>query len=376
MKSFTDLIQDVQKPGLCHRCGGCVTFCSAVNFGALELDSEGKPRYADEDKCIECGLCYTICPEIDELDEETKQKLGWRAPIGRVIETGIARASDRSIREKATDGGVVTALLVHLFKSGRIDGAIVTRRTGAFLREPFLAESEADIRDAAGFFFDTSHGMKRFSDYYITYSQFREFNPLIQKGLQRVAFVGTPCQIRAVRRMQTLSIIPSDSIKFCLGLFCSGNFVFGDQQRDKIAKIGGFQWQDVRKINIKEDLIVHLNSGDIKTIMMDELEFMKRFACYFCPDYSAEYADVSFGGIGAKEGWTTVITRTPVGRAIFADARSRKIIEDNRQGEYQKLRSQALNKIKTWSARKKNTALKNRETLGKKFPDIPLKGNN
>jgi len=370
MKSFTNLIQDVQKPGLCHRCGGCVTFCSAVNFGALELDSEGKPRYADEDKCIECGLCYTICPEIDELDEETKQNLGWRAPIGQVIETAIARASDRSIRDKATDGGVVTALLVHLFKSGRIDGAIVTRRTGAFLREPFLAESEVDIRDAAGFFFDTSHGMKRFSDYYITYSQFREFNPLIQKGLQRVAFVGTPCQIRAVRRMQTLSIIPSDSIKFCLGLFCSGNFVFGEKQRNKIAKIGGFQWEDVRKINIKEDLIVHLNSGETKMILLDELEFMKRFACYFCPDYSAEYADVSFGGIGAKEGWTTVITRTPVGRAIFADARSRKIIEDNRQGEYQKLRSQAINKVKTWSAKKKNTALKNRETLGKKFPDI------
>ena len=131
MKSFTDLIQDVQKPGLCHRCGGCVTFCSAVNFGALELDSEGKPRYADEDKCIECGLCYTICPEIDELNEETKQHLGWSPPLGRVIETVIARATDPAIRAKATDGGVVTALLVHLFKSGRIDGAIVTRQTGA-----------------------------------------------------------------------------------------------------------------------------------------------------------------------------------------------------------------------------------------------------
>ena len=68
--------------------------------------------------------------------------------------------------------------------------------------------------------------------------------------------------------MQTLSIIPSDSIKFCLGLFCSGNFVFGEKQREKIAKIGGFQWGDVRKINIKEDLLVHLNNGEVKTIML------------------------------------------------------------------------------------------------------------
>ena len=369
MKSFTDLIQDVQKPGLCHRCGGCVTFCSAVNYSALELDSEGNPRYADQNKCIECGLCYTICPEINELEEETRQRLDWRPPIGRVIETAIARASDPAIRAKATDGGVVTALLVHLFKAGRIDGAIVTKPTGPFRREPFLAETEADIREAAGFFFDTSHGMERYSDYYLTYSQFREFNPLIQKGLQRIAFVGTPCQIRAVRRMQTLHIIPSDAIKFCLGLFCSGNFVYGKKEQEKIAKIGNFQWKDVVKINIKQDLQVHLNNGEVKTVVLDELEFMKRFACYFCPDYAAEYADLSFGGIGAPDGWTTVIVRTPIGRAILADARS-KAIEENRQTGQADSPSQALKKVHNWTAKKRNAAVGNRKVLGKKFPGV------
>jgi coenzyme F420 hydrogenase subunit beta len=370
MKTFQDLIQEVQKPGLCHRCGGCVTFCTAVNYGALELDAEGIPRYGDEDKCIECGLCYSICPEIDELDQETQKRLGWSPPIGRSLETGIVRATDPNVRKKATDGGAVTALLLNLFAGGKIDGAIVTKPSGPFLREPFLAVSPQDILDAAGFFFDTSHGMKSFSDYYLTYSQIREFEPLIQKGLQRVAFVGTPCQIKSVRRMQILNIIPSDTIKFCLGLFCSGNFVFGRKQQEKIAKIGGFNFKDVKKINIKEDLIIHLNSGEVKTIMLDELEFMKRFACYFCPDYSAEYADVSFGGIGAKEGWTTLITRSPVGRAIVADARSKKAIEDNRRGDFQKLHAQALQKVKGWSAKKKKTALKNRIPLGKKYPGL------
>src|SRR5210317_1398938 len=118
MKTFNNLIEDVQKPGLCHRCGGCVTFCTAVNYGALELDEEGKPRYGDADKCIECGLCYSICPEIDELDEETRKRLAWSPPIGRIIETGVARATDAEVRKNATDGGVVTALLLHLLKSG------------------------------------------------------------------------------------------------------------------------------------------------------------------------------------------------------------------------------------------------------------------
>ena len=104
MKTFDDLIEDVQKPGLCHRCGGCVTFCTAINYAALELDEEGKPRYADRDKCIECGLCYTICPEIDEMDAELQERLGWHLPIGRVLEVSVARAADPAIRTRATDG--------------------------------------------------------------------------------------------------------------------------------------------------------------------------------------------------------------------------------------------------------------------------------
>jgi coenzyme F420 hydrogenase subunit beta len=105
------------------------------------------------EKCIECGLCYAICPEIDELEEETKRRANWSDPIGQVIETTVARSSDPTVRTRATDGGVVTGLLLHLLERGRIDGAIVTRRNGSFERKPFLATTSEDIKAAAGFFF-------------------------------------------------------------------------------------------------------------------------------------------------------------------------------------------------------------------------------
>jgi len=272
MKTFFDLIQEVQKPGLCHRCGGCVTFCSAVNYGALDLDPDGKPRYGEIEKCIECGLCYAICPEIDELEAETRERLGWEPPIGRVIETTVARAGDPAVRKNATDGGVVTALLLHLFERGRIDGAIVTRQTGPFQRRPFLATSTEEIKDAAGFFFDTSHGMKSFGDQYLTFSSIEEFDPMMKKGLKRVALVGTPCQIKSVRRMQALGLVPAETIQFCFGLFCSGNFIFGEEQRRHLAEAGGFAWGEVRKINIKDDLLVHLNNGEVRHVALDGLE--------------------------------------------------------------------------------------------------------
>jgi coenzyme F420 hydrogenase subunit beta len=366
MKTFFDLIQEVQKPGLCHRCGACVTFCTAINYGALELDADGKPRYGEIEKCIECGLCHAICPEIDELEEETRRRVGWSAPIGRVIETTVARAQDASIREKACDGGVVTALLLHLLERGRIDGAIVTKQIGPFQRRPNLATTPEDIKKAAGFFFDTSHGMKTYSDAYMTYSSIEEFDPMVKKGLRRVALVGTPCQIKSVRRMQALDIVPSDSIQLCLGLFCTGNFVFGDEQRGKIAAAGRFDWQDVRKVNIKERLLVHLKGGDVREIDLHQLDFMRRYACQYCPDYAAEFADISFGGIGAEEGWTTVITRTPLGRAALADARSAGVVMDYSHKDDPNFATEALNKVHIWSAKKKKKARANRRQLSSK----------
>ncbi|MCU0593173.1 MAG: Coenzyme F420 hydrogenase/dehydrogenase, beta subunit C-terminal domain [Desulfobacterales bacterium] len=370
MKTFFNLIQDVQKPGLCHRCGGCVTFCSAVNYGALELDPDGKPRYGAIEKCIECGLCHAICPEIDELETETREQAGWVAPIGRVIETTVARAGDPAVRRNATDGGVVTALLVHLLERGRIDGAIVTKQVGPFQRRPALATSSEEIKDAAGFFFDTSHGMKSFGDQYLLYSSIEEFDPMIKKGLRRVALVGTPCQIKSVRRMQTLGLVPSESVQLCLGLFCSGNFTFGEDQRRGLAAAGGFSWEDVRKVNIKDDFLVHLKSGEVKSIALDDLQSVRRYACRFCSDYAAEFADIAFGGIGAEEGWTTVLIRSPLGRAAFADAKGAAMLEEFSVKMNPNFATQALAKVRSWSTKKRQAAQQNRRQLGSKAVQV------
>jgi len=366
MKTFFNLVQEVQKPGLCHHCGGCVTFCTAINYGALELSADGRPRFKDMEKCIECGLCYMICPEIHELDEEQKRIVSWSAPIGRIIDTTIARSTDPEVRQKATDGGVVTSLLLHLLETGRIDGAIVAKQAGLFQRVPWLAHSREEIVEAAGFHFDTSHGMSLFSDRYSTYApSIHELSPLLKEGLHRVAFVGTPCQIKTIRKMEVLGIVPADSIKYCLGLFCSGNFVFGEEQRKKLEEMAGFRWEDVDGINVKEELMIHLKSGEKKTLPLEDLDFIRRYACRYCDDYSAEYADLSFGGIGAEQGWTTVVVRTPLGRAVLADAKG-EVLEQYRSADQPGFVEETLKKVLEWSDRKKKTAAKNREELVRK----------
>jgi coenzyme F420 hydrogenase subunit beta len=289
--------------------------------------------------------------------------VAWSAPIGRVMKMTVARAKDPEILDRATDGGVVTALLLHLLNKGRIDGAIVSKQVGPFQRQPWLATTREEILEAAGFHFDTSHGMNLFSEVYSTYSpSIMELEQVTKKRLKRVAIVGTPCQINTLRRMEVLGIVPSDAIKYYLGLFCTGNFFFGEEQRRQLEELGNFQWQEVSKINLKEELMIHLQNQEICYIPLDKLDFMKRHACHYCDDYSAEYADLSFGGIGAEEGWTTVAIRTPIGRAIFADAKDVQLEEYafNQKPDYA---AQVMSKVLEWSMLKKSKAAEESEEL-------------
>ena len=88
MKTFASLVEEVQKPGLCHLCGGCLTFCTAINYGALEMGEDGMPYLGDMEKCIECGLCYSICPEIKEMDDDIRKIADWSEPLGKGPITG------------------------------------------------------------------------------------------------------------------------------------------------------------------------------------------------------------------------------------------------------------------------------------------------
>ena len=359
MKTFSDLIQEVQDKGLCHHCGGCAAFCTAINYGALEVGGDGRPRYRDKEKCIECGICYSICPEVNELDAETKNLVSWSAPMGRILGAAVARATTPEVRTRATDGGVVTALLLHLFDRGRIDAAIVSKKAGPFQRQPWLARSKEDILEAAGFYFDTLPSIAHFSEEYSTYSpSIVELKEVAQGPLKRVAFVGTPCQINTLRRMEVLGVVPSESIKIHFGLFCAGNFHFGPEERRRLEGLGNFEWPEVYKVNLKEDLMIHLRGQEVRHLPLGQLDFMKRYACRFCDDYAAEFADLSFGGLGAPEGWTSVIVRSPQGQALLANA-LRGDIELFSYREIPSLSQGMMAKVLEWSDNKKRAALEN-----------------
>jgi len=326
------------------------------------MDSDGWPYYKAIDKCIECGLCYDICSQIPNLDPDIKGNAQWKGPFGKVMEISVAQAKDPGIREMGVDGGVVSSILIHLFETGRIDGAIVSKSTRNG-RVSYLAKSKEDILDSTGMFYKKNQGMFDFAHEYSTFSPSTdELRELKNRSLKRVAFVGVPCQINTIRKMQALNLVPSDIIQYCFGIFCSGNYHFKENFLKGFEEKYGFSCTQIERINIKEQFIISLSTGEQRFIGLGELGSENRLACDFCDDFSAGYADISFGGTGAPSGWTTVVTRTESGAAILAGA-LKNSLEPFRFEDDPKYISRAGQKIEAMSDFKRQRAEKSHKTL-------------
>ncbi|MHA1734383.1 MAG: Coenzyme F420 hydrogenase/dehydrogenase, beta subunit C-terminal domain [Promethearchaeota archaeon] len=355
-KSFSDLVTEVHERGICGRCGGCVSFCSASKMGAIEMTPDGPPRYANEEACLKCGICYLICPQVPVLTGELNAKFGYKDPIGVVDNIYSARATDPEIRARATDGGVVTALLAAMLEDKLIDGALVCKSSLPFQRVPFLARTKEELLDAAGTHFDMAGQVTELGNYSTFIPVITELHRMLNEDLQKIAVVAVPCQVHSIRKMQELKIIPAHIVKYVLGLFCWENFDFGEEGRVKLERAHGFEFSKITKMNIKEDLV--LEFGDDSSIHLDfgNLKEVVRPACSACNDFSNYYADISFGGVGSPPGYTTVMVRTNIGRDLYNLAARKKFIEESAELNTAVDKSKMMASVVGFSKRKQDRA--------------------
>jgi coenzyme F420 hydrogenase subunit beta len=372
IRTFRHLHQEVISVGLCSKCGGCVSFCSAGTLNALEMGDV--PRYADRKKCLACGICYTICPVTSDLEAELQETFGWRAPIGVYRAVRSARALDDTIHARATDGGVVTALLLYLLEKRLVDGAIVSQKIAPFHRSPLIATTREELIAAAGSHLGGSAHVEELGAQFSTYSPtISAIKGIESQHLQRVAMVGTPCQIRTVKKMQCLGVLPAHVILYTIGLFCMENFDFDAAGRRKLeermqARAGrpvGFE--EIVKLNVKEDVIISLRNGTTIHVPFDELEEMARPACLACTDFSNDYADLSAGGLGSPSGYTTILVRTPKGSRIYGEALRQGYIAELRYADREEARGKQadlVGQVVDFSQRKRARGEEQRRELG------------
>jgi coenzyme F420 hydrogenase subunit beta len=264
-------------------------------------------------ECALCEVCYYQYPTVEFHSDEVEHYLHGRVrradeAVGIYRQAFVGRAGHSKLRSRSQDGGIVTALLAYALDSEVIEAAVVAGRDENWLARPIVATSSDDLVNSAGTKYTTSPtilGVRSAIDEY---------------GKSRIGLVGTPCQIRAVRRIQTSPLRDvqlAEAMTLCIGLFCMESYTH-DSLMLKYLNSKGVNSAAITKVEIKKgQFVVSSGETEVLRLPLKEINQFVRGSCHHCYDFTAEFSDVSVGGIGCPSGYSTIIARTQTGLDIL-----------------------------------------------------------
>src|SRR5256886_3912958 len=225
----------------------------------------------------------------------------------------LARASDETVHTMGQDGGLVSAILLWAIEHGYIDAALVSYLEGdgsTWKAIPGVARTRDDVLASAGSRYTYSANTLAYGD-------------AIAAGAEKLALVGMSCMSSSPPAMGARKA-GKVARRFALniGLLCSKTFDDAIFEELFEAKYG-LKKADIKKMNIKGVFQIWMKNGDFHEVPLKECHQWTREGCKMCPDFAAEHADISTGGIGKFNDWTLTIIRTDLGREIII-----KMLED------------------------------------------------
>jgi coenzyme F420 hydrogenase subunit beta len=353
---FKEMMNEVVHYGSCCECGSCVLVCPHNVIDYID----GKPKQvakasAAHDFCgisegIGCDVCAQVCPRLGEREHHLTDSVfppaadTYRGAFGVYRRIVAARCTDPEVLARCEDGGVVTGLLAWARRNDVIDGAVVSTIDPASPCAPVprAITSVDEILQSA-------------SSWYTYCPNNLALAEAEKLGLTRVAFVGVPCQITPVRKMQTADAAFLDNgrkkekhierqtkflkgfgdrVALNIGLLCSEVFTFDGLMRGVIERDMGIPLSEIQKFNVKGKVLIYKRDGELIEMNLKQAQEYARPECHHCGDFSAELADISCGGVGAMD-WTIVVLRSKLGEEVFDRAVTDGVFEVRPMDEFE-----------------------------------------
>lgn len=142
---------------------------------------------------------------------------------------------------------------------------------------------------------------------------------------QKVAIVGTPCQMVAATKMDKL-LDKEFPVDIKIGLFCMENFSYSYMK--EMLKEYDADMKDVLECRVEKGHVwFFLTEDRTVKIPLSKAKKCVRKNCTVCMDFTSELSDVSVGSVGSPEGWSTVIIRTEKGLELTEAAEKDNYIQ-------------------------------------------------
>jgi len=343
---FFELAAAVIDADRCVRCGACVAACptDSIGVGADDLPYLVK-------MCTGCSLCWDFCPRGGLRYEATwlegnpegapggieaateSEPVGQDGPVlswqitgadpapglgaTRAIHAARVRTGSKLASPRAQDGGVVTAILLAALEAGEIDGALVAREDPQvpWKGVPYVATTRDELLACGGSFYNQTLALAAL-----------DLDRAGLSGDARVALVGTPCEVQAIRALQARAWSRGssrvDAVGLTIALLCTKSFDYRGLMVRTIAEERGVDLAEVGKVDVVHGRMrVEDRSG---APLVDEP--VKAFhgaalkGCDECADFLGRAGDLAVGSVGSPDGWSSVIVRTEQGASALARA--------------------------------------------------------
>ena len=326
---WKELFSEVVTSGLCTGCAACVIACPHDVLDYETKDGAYKPWHLDIDGGREdcthgvkgCTMCTRACPRFrnweSEIDAHRFARERTDDEVWGIGDVFLARSTEPDLVENGQDGGFVSALLIYALEHDVIDAALVSGLEGdgsTWVAQPRVARNRDDV-------VLTAKSRYTYSANLLAYPE------AIEGGAERIALVGMGCMASATGVMQSRKAGKiARRLSLTIGLLCSKTFDDSIFEELFEAKYN-IKRSDITKMNIKGVFQLWTKDGNFHEVPLKEAHAFTREGCKQCPDFAAEHADISTGGIGAFGDWTLVIVRTDLGRSIMDGMNNAGLVE-------------------------------------------------
>ena len=315
--AFNDLERLIIKPGFCTLCGACEAACPVH---AIKVEEDKPHRLHDcSDDLDSCPICYDTCPHTDALLFETLKFVAdaphRRDCLGYYRRILLAHATNPTLRNASRSGGVVTALLNFAIAEKIIDSAVVSEAspTVPIKIGPSVSLVPDDTLSAVDVKIVPSAVAEAFG------------RAVFEHGKVNIAFVGIPCHIIALRKLEAWQHKMMGSLRITIGLFCLWTFSLGQLleyllDRHKIAA------NEIQNVDLTANEYVVTTEKSVIRIPLSEAKSYIMNRCKTCTYFTSHLADLSVGGAGPLKDWSIVIIRTKQGEDFFNNAVKANVI--------------------------------------------------
>jgi coenzyme F420 hydrogenase subunit beta len=289
---------------------------------------------------------YKCCPGI-HIESKEKIKDVW----GNVLAINEAWSANDEIRKKASSGGIISSLAIHLLETKRADAVLQvgTSDTSYLYNQLNISRTREDI-------------LKNIGSRYAPALVFDKLTDILDSNNENFAFIGKPCDIAAIRNFTSVFPQYANKIKYFLSMFCAG--IPSYEGTKKVLELSGCN-EEPYSIKYRGDgcpgffEAKYRNGQNFRMSYSDSwgkiLGKHLGFRCKICPDGIGLLADIAVGDLwNTKDGYpdfeesdgrSFVILRTKKGLELFNDAIENNAVHSreldiNRIAEIQKYQYQ------------------------------------